>query len=479
MKILMLTQWFQPEPTFKGLPLARALRDRGHEVEVLTGFPNYPGGKLYPGYRVRPWSRETMDGIRVNRVALYPSHNSNARGRILNYLSFGATSALVGPWLVRKPDVIYVFNLVTLDVAAGLLRLLRGGRTVLDVQDLWPESLSVSGMMKNRLLLGSLDRWCRAAYRHADRIITLSHGFKRHLVNRGVPEDRVEVIYNWCDEASLVLPGPDPGVARELGFAGRFNIVFAGNMGPAQALSPVIEAARRLRNRAPDVLFTIIGGGIEADQLKQSARDLPNVQFMERRPMSEVGAVLSNADALLVHLKADPLFKITIPSKIQATCLPGGRYYAASRGTRPTSYVVRARDCPLLPRIPTRSRRQFLLCVVLTRRGSGLWGTMAVHFTGSTWPWTRVSGAWKRRSSRSWLYRRGCSDGRRFSAVFLGQNERKPHYERCWAYSQTCNRCDLFRDGPSYSPPGDGCRGGCHPLDNGPSRPIPADSPWV
>ena len=216
MKILMLTQWFQPEPTFKGLPLARALRDRGHEVEVLTGFPNYPGGKLYLGYQVRPWSRETMDGIRVNRVALYPSHDCNTVGRVFNYLSFGATSALLGPWLVRKPDVIYAFNLVTLDVAAGLMRRLRGCRTVLDVQDLWPESLSASGMMKNRLLLGFLDRWCRSAYRHADRIITLSPGSKQHLADRGVPEDRVEVIYNWCDEASLVLPEPDPRVARDL-----------------------------------------------------------------------------------------------------------------------------------------------------------------------------------------------------------------------------------------------------------------------
>ncbi len=323
MKILMLTQWFQPEPTFKGLPLARALRDRGHEVEVLTGFPNYPGGKLYPGYRVRPWSRETMDGIRVNRMALYPSHDCNTVGRVFNYLSFGATSALLGPWLVRKPDVIHVFNLVTLDIASGLVRLLKGGRTVLEVQDLWPESVAGTGMMNNRLLLGVLDRWCRAAYRHADRIIAISPGFKRHLADRGVPEDRIEVIYNWCDEASLVLPGRDSGVARELGFAGRFNIVFAGNMGLAQALSSVIEAARRLLNQAPDVLFTFMGGGVEVERLKQSARDLPNVQFMERRPMSEVGAVLSNANALLVHLKADPLFEITIPSKIQAYLFAG------------------------------------------------------------------------------------------------------------------------------------------------------------
>ena len=319
---------------------------------MLTGFPNYPGGKLYPGCRVRPWSRETMDGIRVNRVALYPSHNSNATGRIFNYLSFAATSALVGPWLVRKPDVIYVYNLVTLSVAWRLLGLLKGARVVLDVQDLWPESLAASGMMNNRLLLSVLDRWCRGAYRHADRIIALSPGFKKNLAARGVPEDRIEVIYNWCDEASLVLPEPDPVVARELGFAGRFNIVFAGTMGLVQALNPVIEAARTLRNRAPDVLFTFIGGGVEVERLKRSSSDLPNVQFLPRRPLSEIAAVLSNADALLVHLKADPLFEITVPSKIQAYLFAGKPILCGVKGDAADLVCRAGAGLPFTPEDP-------------------------------------------------------------------------------------------------------------------------------
>src|SRR5689334_17382104 len=99
MRILILSQWFQPEPFFKGLPLAKVLRDRGHEVEILTGFPNYPGGKVYPGYRVGLRRFEMMDGFRVNRVALYPSHSGSGLGRILNYLSFGASAAILGPWL--------------------------------------------------------------------------------------------------------------------------------------------------------------------------------------------------------------------------------------------------------------------------------------------------------------------------------------------------------------------------------------------
>ena len=118
---------FQPEPMFKGLPFAQALAARGHTVEVLTGFPNYPGGKVYPGYRIRPWQRENLGGVRVNRVALYPSHDRSGMRRMLNYLSFAFSCLLFGPWLVSKPDVIYVFNLVTLGPAAFLLRGLSGG----------------------------------------------------------------------------------------------------------------------------------------------------------------------------------------------------------------------------------------------------------------------------------------------------------------------------------------------------------------
>ena len=103
MRILLLTQFFQPEPNFKGLPLAQALRDRGHEVEVLTGFPNYPGGKLYNGYRIRHWQKETMDGINVIRVPLFPSHSRNGFRRILNYLTFGLSAFLLGPCLIKKP----------------------------------------------------------------------------------------------------------------------------------------------------------------------------------------------------------------------------------------------------------------------------------------------------------------------------------------------------------------------------------------
>ena len=140
MRILFLTQWFQPEPFFKGLPFAKALADHGHEVEILTGFPNYPGGKVYPGYRVCLHQRETMDRIKINRVPLYPSHDKSALRRSVNYLTFSLSLLLFGPWLIRRPDVIYVYNLVTIGPPAFLFRFLFGSKVIMDVQDLWPDS---------------------------------------------------------------------------------------------------------------------------------------------------------------------------------------------------------------------------------------------------------------------------------------------------------------------------------------------------
>ena len=332
MRILFLSQFFQPEPMFKGLPLAKALRDRGHEVEVLTGFPNYPGGRLYEGYKIRPWHRETIDGIRVNRVALFPSHDRSTARRMLNYLSFATSAAMLGPWLVRKPDVIYVYNLITLGFAARLLRHFKGCRIVLDVEDLWPESVAGSGMMTNAVLLRMLQRWCRAEYASPDRLIVLSPGFKKNLEARSIPADKIDVIYNWCDETSMPLSPPNEDLAQQLGFAGRFNIVFAGTMGIVQSLDTVLAAARRLCHDDPNVLFTFVGGGVDVDRLKKASEGLPNVQFLPRRPLAEIGRIFSISDALLVHLADDPLFGITIPSKIQAYMYAGCPILCGLRG---------------------------------------------------------------------------------------------------------------------------------------------------
>ena len=319
MRVVLLTQWFDPEPTFKGLTFARELVRQGFEVEVVTGFPNYPGGKVYPGYRIKLIRHEEIDGVRITRLPLYPSHDGSALGRIANYASFAASSLFYGLFLMKRPDVLYAYHPpLTVGVTASLLRMFRRTPVVYDIQDMWPDTLRATGMMNNEKVLSIIESVCHWVYGRVDHLVVLSPGFKRLLIERGVPAQKVEVIYNWCEEDGLNAPvgACPPGFPD----ASRFRIVFAGNMGKAQALGAVLEAASIVAVSRPDICFVLVGSGIELDGLKLevATRKLANVVFIPRVPMSEVGAILAAADALLVHLKNDPLFAITIPSKTQA-----------------------------------------------------------------------------------------------------------------------------------------------------------------
>jgi colanic acid biosynthesis glycosyl transferase WcaI len=335
MRVLLLMQWFDPEPTFKGLAFAKQLVQNGHEVEVLTAFPNYPEGKLYPGYRLRIWQREVVDGISVIRVPLYPSHDGSSVRRALNYVSFALSSALLGPWLVRPADVVYVYHAPgTIALPAMALKALRGMPFVYDINDLWPDSLPATGMLNNRVLLKCVDLWSRLTYRLASHVVIGSPGVKRVLQERGVPESKVTVIFNWCDEAQLLQTEHRISPTDEPDMAERFNVVFAGNMGKAQALDAVLAAAELIASRLEYVQFVFIGGGVDVARLKRlkDERGLTNVLFLPRRPMSEIGSALKLAGALLVHLRDDPLFRITLPSKTQAYLAVGRPILMAVRG---------------------------------------------------------------------------------------------------------------------------------------------------
>ncbi|WP_207680466.1 glycosyltransferase family 4 protein [Desulfonema magnum] len=325
MRILLLSQWCQPEPFFKGVPFAKALKARGHDVEILTGFPNYPGGKIYPGYRIRLFQREVIDSIPVNRVALYPSHNHSGFHRILNYMSFALSAAAIGPLLVKKPDVIYAYNLITLEWAAWILKKWHRCPVVFDIQDMWPDSVTDSGMMQKSALLRVLNAWCKSVYRRATHLTTLSPGFKNELVKRGIPKNNISVIYNWCDEANINESTSVPPETNNLMKDNAFIVMFAGTMGVMQGLDAILDAAERLLKIEPKIKFVFVGGGIECERIKKSAidRSLENVTFLERQPPERIKAILQMADVLLVHLRDTALFKITIPSKVQAYMAAG------------------------------------------------------------------------------------------------------------------------------------------------------------
>ncbi|MDC5554921.1 glycosyltransferase family 4 protein, partial [Acinetobacter baumannii] len=174
MKILLLTQWFDPEPTFKGLAFAKELQRQGHEVEVLTGFPNYPGGKIYDGYKLKLYQREQIDGISILRVVLYPNHDNSALKRIFNYISFAFMAMLFGIFATKKADIIYAYHPpLTVGIAAVFIKFFRRIPIVYDIQDMWPDTLKATGMLNNQRLLNIIGSVCQLVYKFVDHIVVL------------------------------------------------------------------------------------------------------------------------------------------------------------------------------------------------------------------------------------------------------------------------------------------------------------------
>ena len=333
MRILYLTQWFEPEPNIvKGTVFVRALMAAGHEVTVVTGFPNYPTGKLYPGYRVRPIMRETIDGVSVVRLPLWPNHDTSSVRRSLNYLSFFLSAFVYCLFCRGRYDLAYVYHPpITVGLAAALAKCIRGLPFVLDVQDLWPDTIAATGMPGAHQLVGPLGVVCAFVYRCASSIVVQSEGFGRALATRGVPEEKLTTILNWADD------GFGPGASRETacdGAARPFTVVYGGNLGRAQALETVVDAAAILGRERDDVRIVLYGDGVDEMVLRtRAARSTKTaLRFESRVSKTEIVRIFACADALLLHLRDDPLFAITIPSKVQAYLAMGQPIVAAVAG---------------------------------------------------------------------------------------------------------------------------------------------------
>lgn len=330
MRILLLSQWFDPEPgATKGLPFAKWLQQRGHDVSALTGFPNYPGGKVYGGYKIRFSQKEVMDGVDVLRVPLYPSHNQSSIKRFANFTSFALSAATIGAARVPKSDVGFVYHPPpTVGLAASVLKRMRKIPFVYHIADMWPDTVTESGMLRSkkakRIAHYTISKWCNFVYREAHSITVLSPGFKELLIERGVPANKVHVIYNWTDEATFKPLPRDEELARTLGMSGKFNIVYAGNLGPMQGLDTVLEAAVQVQDR-PEIQIVFAGTGHEERALKDQATalGLSNVLFLGRRQYWEMPKINTLADVLLVHLRDLPFFNATIPGKTQVSLASG------------------------------------------------------------------------------------------------------------------------------------------------------------
>lgn len=320
MRILFLTHYFPPEvnaPASRTYENAKRWVQAGHEVTVITCAPNHPNGIIYPGFRNRLWQWENKDGIRVLRVMTYLGPNKGSVRRIMNYVSYLVSAMLLSP-LTGKADVVISTSPQFLcGLAGAFVSLLKGAPWILEIRDLWPESIAAVEAISNRSVIGVLEKIERWMYLHADRIVSVTDSFVRHFVAKGAAPERVAVVKNGADLSTLIPAEKENGFRREHGLKGKFIASYVGTHGMAHALDTVLQAADLLRDNV-NVVFLLVGDGAERERLlqKKEAMGLTNVLLLPQMPKDAMPALLAASDVCLVHLRRTELFKSVIPSKI-------------------------------------------------------------------------------------------------------------------------------------------------------------------
>ena len=335
MRILIVTQYFWPE-NFRINDLALGLRDKGHSVSVLTGYPNYPGGALFPGYRMFRNKREEYEGIIIHRVPMLPRGRNSKLRLVLNYASFVLFASLLGPFRCKEAyDLIFVYepSPVTVGLPAIVMKWHSKVPMLFWVQDLWPEAVASVGVLRARWALAALGRLVRFVYRHCDCILVQSRAFADAIEKQGIPPSQIRYFPNSAE--GLYRPIPAAGDCPEAGLmpAG-FRVLFAGNIGIPQDFGTILAAAESLREWR-DIHWVIVGDGREAAWAKAEVarcglEDI--VKFLGPHPAERMPYFFALADALLVTLRKHPIAGLTIPSKLQSYLACGRPVVAALDG---------------------------------------------------------------------------------------------------------------------------------------------------
>lgn len=333
MRVLVVSQYFWPE-NFRINELVQSLVERGVAVDVLTGQPNYPEGKIYPGYQATGCMREFWHGANVFRVPLSPRGFRSGVRLFLNYLSFMFSGAIVGSWQLRntKSDVIFVYAPSPLLQALPALFIgwIKRIPVVVYVQDLWPESLAATGYVRNPLAIRVVELLVKLIYRRSDLILVSSRPFKGPIA-RFSPS--AEIVY-YPNSVDVSFCDPDSGLKPDVPALDEgFCVVFAGNIGAAQAVHVISEAAERLRDHG-DIRLVVLGAGSELQWMRARIAELGlnNLFLAGRFPVEAMPNLLSRADVLLVTLADQQIFAETVPNKIQAYMAVGRPIIASMNG---------------------------------------------------------------------------------------------------------------------------------------------------
>lgn len=319
MKIVLVTQYFFPE-NFKSNDIAFELVKRGHEVTVLTGLPNYPEGKIYNGYGFFKKRNEIINGVKVIRILLIPRGKGGGIRLFLNYFSWAFFASIRAFFLAfqDKFDAVMVHepSPITQGFPAIVIKKIQKIPLHFWVLDLWPESLTSAGGIKNKTVLSFFTRMVKYIYNNSDKILISSKGFKDSILTKGNYEDKLVYFPNWAEDSiskgNSNYPIPD--------LPHGFNILFAGNIGVAQDVNSIIKAALILKEKL-DIHFVFVGDGRSKTELEDfvAANNLEQtVHFMGRFPIDAMKTFFNRADVLLVSLKDELIFNVTVPAKLQA-----------------------------------------------------------------------------------------------------------------------------------------------------------------
>lgn len=333
MRVLVVSQYFWPE-NFRINAVVESLVERGVEVEVLTGKPNYPEGVILPGYTAWGCQTELWKGVTLHRVPLFPRGRNSRLGLLLNYLSFIFFGLVSGSWMIRKRqyDVIFVYGLspILLSIPALFIGWLKARKVIIWVQDLWPESLSATGYVRSRHIISAVRQVVRFIYRHADLLLVQSPAFEEP-VRALAPETPVAYYPNSVDD-TFAMPVTDD-IPFVDGLGEGFSVMFAGNIGAAQAVGVIVEAASLLRDYA-NIHFVVLGDGSSREWMLNEVqqRGLTNLHLPGRFPVETMPGFMHKASALLVTLADQPIFAATVPNKVQAYLAAGRPIIACLNG---------------------------------------------------------------------------------------------------------------------------------------------------
>ena len=334
MNILVITQYFWPE-SFRINDMALGLKERGHNITVLTGYPNYPSGRVFDGYNMKLVMKEDYSGIEIIRIPIFTDHSLSKRRRIANYLSYVCSASLLGPIFCRKKvDKIIVFQpgAVSVGVPAMVFSLINKSPIFFWVQDLWPEALVASDMVESKLVLNIVRRLSDFLYKKSYKVLIQSEGFRSVMESRGIEPEKIEYLPNWAESVYTAMPYNKNRKQAE-GMEGFFNVLYAGNIGVFQDFDVILETARLL-SFYKDIQLVILGDGALLGPSLQKVKywNINNIVFKGRKPVEEVPLHISLADVLLVQLKSNPFLSLTIPSKIQSYLSSGKPIIGAIEG---------------------------------------------------------------------------------------------------------------------------------------------------